>query len=42
MNQGDFKINFLQQIVIIEMVAVIAEDWMYEVLQDRELDSLNM
>lgn len=42
MNQGDFKINFLQQTAIIEMVAVIAEDWMYKVLQDRELDSLNI
>jgi len=26
MNQGDLKINFLQQTAIIEMVAVIAED----------------
>lgn len=42
MNRGDFKINFLQQTVIIEMVAVIAEDRRYKVLQDRELDSLNV
>lgn len=42
MNQGDFKINFLQQTAIIEMVAVIAEDWAYKTLEDTELDSINV
>lgn len=42
MNQGDFKINSIQQAAVIEMAAVITEDWAYKMLPDVELDSINI